>query len=102
MEKIFILDTNVLLFDPRSIFSFNPTSFLFPFVVIEELDRFKKDQSENGRNARSFSRIVDKIREQGTLSSGVKLDNGGTLIISVDRRTEDGQKYSLTLIITII
>ena len=97
MEKIFILDTNVLLFDPRSIFSFQSNIVFIPLVVIEELDRFKKDQSENGRNARSFSRIVDKIRDQGTLSSGVKLDNGGTLIISVDRRTEDGQKYAFDL-----
>ncbi|MEC8623845.1 MAG: PhoH family protein [Bdellovibrionota bacterium] len=97
MEKIFILDTNVLLFDPRSIFSFQSNVVFIPLVVIEELDRFKKDQSENGRNARSFSRIVDKIREQGTLSSGVKLENGGTLIISVDKRTEDTQKYAFDL-----
>jgi len=97
LEKIFILDTNVLLFDPHSIFSFNSNTVFIPLVVIEELDRFKKDQSENGRNARSFSRIVDKFRERGHLSDGVKLDNGGTLIISVDRPVKDAHKYVFDL-----
>ncbi len=83
MDKIFVLDTNVLLFDPQSIFKFGDNKVFIPLIVVEELDRFKRDQNENGRNARAFSRIVDNLREKGSLSQGVKLENtGGELIIS--------------------
>jgi PhoH-like ATPase len=53
--------------------------------VIEEVDRFKKDQGENGRNARQFSRFVDVLRGKGSLAKGVQLDNGKTTVyISID------------------
>lgn len=82
MEKTFVLDTNVLLFDANSIFKFGTNKVFIPLIVIEELDRFKKDQNENGRNARYFSRLVDDLRSHGPLSSGVTLENGGKLFIS--------------------
>jgi hypothetical protein len=85
LSKVFVLDTNVLLFDPQSIFAFGDNTVFIPLVVIEELDRFKKDQNENGRNARQFSRMVDELRQQGSLSEGVKLDNGGKLVIAFDK-----------------
>ena len=50
-------------------------------MVLEELDRFKKDQNENGRNARHFARIVDSLRQKGSLMKGVELENGSTLFI---------------------
>ena len=53
-KKTFVLDTNVLLFDPYSIFKFGEHKVFIPIIVVEELDRFKKDQNENGRNARMF------------------------------------------------
>ena len=81
MRKTFILDTNVILFDPHSIFKFAPHDVLIPLICIEELDKFKKDQNENGRNARAFSRIVDELRRKGPLAKGVSLENGGKLII---------------------
>ena len=84
-----MLDTNVLLYDANSIFKFGTHDVLIPLIVIEELDRFKKDQNENGRNARRFSRIVDKLRDQGKLANGVKLENGGRLFIIVDHKIED-------------
>lgn len=56
-----------------------------PLTVIEELDRFKKDQNENGRNARYFSRMIDELRNQGSLFGGIKLENGGTLQVSVTK-----------------
>ncbi len=84
-----MLDTNVLLYDANSIFKFGTHDVLIPLIVIEELDRFKKDQNENGRNARRFSRIVDKLRDQGKLADGVKLENGGRLFIIVDHKIED-------------
>lgn len=79
----------MLLYDANSIFKFGTHDVLIPLIVIEELDRFKKDQNENGRNARRFSRIVDKLRDQGKLANGVKLENGGRLFIIVDHKIED-------------
>lgn len=84
MKKTFVLDTNVLLFDPLAFRKFGKNTVFIPLIVIEEIDRFKKDQNENGRNARNFSRYVDDLRSIGPLSQGVTLENGGTLIISVD------------------
>ncbi len=73
MKKVFILDTNVLLTNPESLFKFEDNDVVIPISVIEEIDTFKKDQSETGRNAREVSRILDRLRKHGTLSSGVKL-----------------------------
>jgi PhoH-like ATPase len=83
--KTFVLDTNVLLFDPYSINKFGKNKVFIPIVVIEELDRFKKDQTEIGRNARQFARLVDDLREKGSLVKGVKLPNEGLLQISILR-----------------
>jgi PhoH-like ATPase len=84
-NKTFVLDTNVLLFDPLSINKFGNNKVFIPLIVIEELDRFKKDQNENGRNARHFARLVDGLRSNGSLIKGATLDAGGTLQISILR-----------------
>ncbi len=73
MKKIFILDTNILLNGPNSIFKFDDNDVVIPISVIEEIDHFKKDQTETGRNAREVSRILDKLRKRGTLSQGIPL-----------------------------
>lgn len=73
MKKVFVLDTNILLSDPTSIFKFEDNDVVIPISVIEEIDHFKKDQSETGRNAREVSRILDRLRQKGTLSSGIPL-----------------------------
>ncbi len=82
-KKVFVLDTNVLLHDPNSILSFQEHDVVLPIVVIEEVDHFKKDQTEVGRNARSVSRLLDKLRASGTLSRGVLLPGGGMLKVDV-------------------
>lgn len=97
MKKTIVLDTNVLLYDANSIFKFGTHDVLIPLIVIEELDRFKKDQNENGRNARRFSRIVDKLRSEGSLSDGVKMENGGRLFIIVDHKIDDFYGYVIDL-----
>lgn len=84
LKKTFVLDTNVLLFDPQAINKFGQNDVYIPLIVVEELDRFKKDQNENGRNARMFSRIVDELRRKGSVTKGVELASGGSLIISVN------------------
>lgn len=82
-KKVFVLDTNVLLHDPQAIFHFQEHDVVIPIVVIEEIDNFKKDQTEIGRNARSISRQMDKLRTKGSLSQGVTMDGGGILKVDV-------------------
>ncbi len=84
MRKTFVLDTNVLLHDPNSIFSFKDNDVVIPIVVIEELDRFKKGLDEIGRNARQVSRHLDELRMKNKLSAGVDLDNGGMLRVELN------------------
>ncbi len=83
MKKAFILDTNILLFDPLAIYKLGANDVIIPIVAIEEIDRFKREMSENGRHARQFSRLVDDMRKDGELSKGVKLPNGGMLTVEL-------------------
>ncbi|MBM76327.1 MAG: phosphate starvation-inducible protein PhoH [Proteobacteria bacterium] len=78
-KKIYVLDTNVLLFDAHSIYRFDLNDVMIPITVIEEIDRFKKDLNDLGRNARLFSRLMDQLRKQGSLAEGVVLPSGGKL-----------------------
>ncbi len=90
MKKTFVLDTNVLLHDPQALFQFEDNDLVIPITVIEEIDRFKKDQSETGRNARHISRILDGLRSKSPLVKGVALERGGSL--RVDLYTEEAMK----------
>jgi len=85
MKKTYVLDTNVLLSDPNSIFSFEEHEVIVPMAVLEELDRHKSRLDEVGKNARHVSKSLDELRSHGSLIEGVKLHNGGTIkIVSVD------------------
>ncbi|WP_243320966.1 MULTISPECIES: PhoH family protein [Geothrix] len=88
-KKVFVLDTNVLLHDPNSILHFQEHDVVLPIVVIEEIDHFKKDQTEIGRNARTISRMLDKLRASGSLSRGVALGDGGSLKVDVESHPLD-------------
>ncbi|HTP65238.1 MAG TPA: PhoH family protein [Geobacteraceae bacterium] len=81
--KSFILDTNVLLYDPQAIFKFQENNVIIPITVIEEIDRFKKDMNETGRNARQVSRFLDELRKTRSLAEGVGLESGGTLRVEI-------------------
>ncbi|MEJ2201168.1 MAG: PhoH family protein [Desulfuromonadaceae bacterium] len=83
MKKTFVLDTNVLLHDPQAIFRFEENDLVIPITVIEEIDRFKKDMNEKGRNARQISRLLDGFRAQNKLIDGVKLEKGGLLQVKL-------------------
>ncbi len=86
--KYYVLDTNVLLYDPNAIFKFEgkDNTVVIPITVIEEVDRFKKHLNETGRNAREFSRNIEKLRTQGDISKGIKLENGSTLLIKIPKK----------------
>ncbi len=86
MKKTFILDTNVLLHDPRAMFNFADNNIIIPIYAVEEIDNFKKELSELGQNARQVSRFLDELRSAGSLATGVKLESGGTLRVATSSR----------------
>ncbi|HWM88895.1 MAG TPA: PhoH family protein [Kofleriaceae bacterium] len=86
-KKNYVLDTNVLLHDPRAIYSFEDNNVIIPIFVIDEIDTFKKDQSELGRNARHVARMLDSHRNGNSLSKLVPLENGGGLMIALGSRS---------------
>ncbi len=93
MNKNFVIDTNVLLHDPRAIFRFQDNTVVIPIYVIEEVDTFKREMSELGRNAREVSRILDKYRSRGSLRDGVDLEGGGVLKVSFASEDEDVSRF---------
>ncbi|MCW5829031.1 MAG: PhoH family protein [Deltaproteobacteria bacterium] len=84
----YVLDTNVLLFDPQAIAKFGSEYVVVPITVLEELDTFKRDQTELGRNARMVMRYLDALRSKGLISHGVELEGGGKLIVAVGFETD--------------
>lgn len=111
LKKIFVLDTNVLLHDPRAMFLFEDNDVVIPIYVVEEIDTFKKDLSELGRNARQVSRYLDQLRADGSLATGVQLDRGGILRVATTHlelppeitvdRGQDSKIMSVALELTI-
>ncbi|MBD8068437.1 PhoH family protein [Bacillus sp. PS06] len=87
MSKIYVLDTNVLLQDPRSIFSFEDNEVVIPAVVLEEVDSKKRYMDEIGRNARQVSKLIDNMRQTGKLHEKIPLENGGVLRIELNHRS---------------
>jgi PhoH-like ATPase len=88
VKKNFVLDTNVLLHDPRSLYGFDDNDVIVPIHVIEEIDNFKRDLSSLGRNARQVSRTLDEYRLAGKLKEGVSIGPGkGTIrVLTAPRR----------------
>jgi PhoH-like ATPase len=84
VRKVYVLDTNVLLHDPRAIFKFEDNEVVLPIYVVEEIDHFKRDMSELGRNARMLARFIDELRDRAeqTLQQGVSLPGDGRLRVA--------------------
>jgi PhoH-like ATPase len=89
--KTYVLDTNVLLHDPQSIFKFEDNNLAIPVEVLEELDAIKGEQStERGRNARRVHRILQELLpDSRTMLEGVRLANGGSLSVIINRYLVD-------------
>lgn len=87
MRKIYVLDTNVLLHDPRSLFAFEDNDVILPAVVLQEIDSKKRLADEIGRNARRVSRLLDSFRSEGKLHDGVKLEGGGELKVELNHKS---------------
>ncbi len=84
MQKAFVLDTNVLIHDPDSIFSFTDNKVILPMVVIEELDKIKSYRDNIGYNARVVARKLDELRRKGHLVEGVEINKGGLLKVIIN------------------
>ncbi|WNQ13492.1 PhoH family protein [Paenibacillus aurantius] len=87
MKKIYVLDTNVLLHDPKAVYAFEDNDVVIPAVVLEEIDSKKRLADEIGRNARYVSRLLDGFRSVGHLYDGVPLEGGGTLKVELNHRS---------------
>jgi len=84
MRKNYILDANILLHDPNSLFQFADNTVLIPVAVIREIDQFKKERTDRGYNARAVVRLLDSLRGERSLASGVPLEQGGLLKVYCD------------------
>ena len=80
VKKLFVLDTNVLMHDPTSLFRFDEHDLYLPIATLEELDSHKRGLSDVSRNARQASRFLDEI------VTGEDIKNGLAL------KTRDGQQ----------
>ncbi len=84
-KKVFILDTNVLIHDPDSIFKFKDNILVIPLIVLEELDRLKTRKGNVAKQARMVLRHLDDLREKGNLVKGVELESGGIVRIGIEK-----------------
>jgi PhoH-like ATPase len=81
LKKTYVLDTNVLLQNPNSIFMFDDNEVIITDATIQELDKFKKEKGDRGYNAREAIRNIEGLRKFGSLEKGIKLPSGGTFKI---------------------
>ena len=95
MTANYVIDTNVLLHDPNAILGYKDNCVIIPISVIEEVDKFKREGNELGRNARKISRQLDELRARhGSLLDGVPLESGGRLRIAIPEKHLD-RKHAL-------
>ena len=79
-KKIYVLDTSVYLTDSKAINCYGYNDIIIPLKVLEEIDKHKKRQDAVGVNARSTIRVLDTLREKGSLKKGVRLGKGKGII----------------------
>ena len=82
MRASFVVDTSVLISDPKFFQHYPSSDIILPISVLSELDKLKKGSNETARNARVSIRFLDEISELGDLSTGILLENGA--LIKVD------------------
>ena len=84
MTKRYVLDTNILLQDPSSLYGFSDNDVILTSTTLQELDNKKTAKGELGYNAREAIRLIEEARADGDLLRGVKMKNGGTLFVEPD------------------
>ncbi len=88
-NKIFVLDTNVVLYDYRCIYSFEEHAVVIPITLLEEIDRFKRGNEIINFNAREFSRELDALIGDRLLNEGAALDSGGTIVVNTNIKKDE-------------
>ncbi len=91
MVKNYVLDTNILIHDPKAIFNFQDNNVIIPFPVLEEIDSLKTRNNNAAAAAREINRILDRMREIGSIKDGIKLENGGFLKIMTIEKDSNGK-----------
>lgn len=78
-SSLFVLDANVLMHDPSSLFRFSEHDLYLPMTTLNGLDNHKKGMTEIARNARTVSRSLDQLiaGTSGTLDEGIPLNKLG-------------------------
>ncbi|MDE6113098.1 MAG: PhoH family protein [Bacteroidales bacterium] len=95
--KIFVLDTNVLLHDHKSIYKFQENDLVLPLTVLEELDKFKKGNEQINYNAREIMRTIDKLSGNGLFDKAISLGKGlGTIRVVMSKGIPAEMKAALT------
>lgn len=79
LGPLYVLDTNVLIHDPKALFAFPGLHVGIPITIVQELDHLKGESSQRGRNAREAIRALDKLRDGGSLSHGIEIENGARI-----------------------
>jgi rRNA-processing protein FCF1 len=92
IKKTFVLDTNVILSNLKTMFSFQEHNVVIPMCVIDELDRFKEYKDKCGLKARKFSKYLDELRRQGNLAEGVEISTGSILQVKNVTKNEIANK----------
>lgn len=89
MKKTYILDTNILIETPYSIYGFEDNDVVITPTTLEELDGLKKAHGETGYNAREAIRILGELKENGNLLEGIDLMGGGKLRVEFNHINEE-------------
>lgn len=88
-NKIFVLDTNVILHDHDCISSFEEHNVVIPITVLEEIDKFKKGNEIINFNAREFSRKLDGMGGDQLLNEGIRLSSGGIVVVESNVKRDE-------------
>jgi len=83
-RKIFVLDTSVLVYDATAFRAFTNCELIIPIIVLEELDKVKKNPNESGKNARVATRYLDEISNTGEIHLGIEIENDCLIRIDTD------------------
>lgn len=84
MKKIYILDTNVLMYDPKALFAFDDNEVIIPLIVLDELDKHKTGNSQAAKHARMTIRLLDELRALGSIHEGVLTERGGSIKVELN------------------
>lgn len=89
MQKVYVMDSSVLLHDPNAIYEFEENEIVIPYAVLEELEGKKRLADNVGRAAREIIRQLDHLRQTGPLAQGVLLKSGGMLRIELNHSSPE-------------